>query len=317
MLSEIKKSQAGRWAILLILVLAVQVLSAATLQQSLEAPDSLFMGSRFHLNIASEVELKDIEVPDTLSSFSILKTESLKARKQPSGLSLTIVALDTGTHTFPALVVSAVNPTNDTLRTDPFTLQILETRALQDTTLVDIAPTRKLKGELPYYAYYVIAALAVLAALILLILLIRKLRKKKETARLEEPARQELRPNWQKALDALDQLKAEKLPERGEFIEYHFRLSEIMKLFLEAEYKFSANEMTTREIRQHFNQYKVVSPDAQKEIVQWLESCDRIKFAKHVPTLEDSDKAMELFVQWLRRKSLESANEAPRETESD
>jgi hypothetical protein len=61
------------------------------------------------------------------------------------------------------------------------------------------------------------------------------------------------KPAWQLALDELSALQALQLPEKQEFIVFHFRLSDIMKQYLEAELGFNAKEMTTREIRQHFN----------------------------------------------------------------
>lgn len=277
-------------------------LSAAKLEQKIDAPDSLFLGSRFHLNLSAATELRDVVVPDNLESFAIVSINSLKVKSKPDGLNITIAALDTGSHTFPSLLVLPARPVSDTIRTEPFSLEILETRAPQDTLLADIAPTLKLKGELPYYAYHLIAALLLTAVLVLLFSLLKKFRRKIAAVQSAETAQQDNRPNWKKALDALTQLKAEQLPQKGEFITHYFRLSEIMKLFLEAEYKFSANEMTTREIRQHLHKYKVLPAREQKEVHTWLESCDRVKFAKHIPSLQDCDDAVNWFVLWLGRK---------------
>lgn len=302
MYSEIKLRRIGLWGLLFLLGLFALNLPAVGLEQKVDAPDSLFLGSRFYLNITSEAELRDVTIPDTLTSFAVIQTETLKARRQPHGLKLTIAALDTGLHTFPSLLVNPVQTINDTLRTEPFTLDILATRAPQDSLLADIAPTQKLKGELPFYAYYLIAALLVIAVLTLLILLLRKFRRKIASVQAAESMQQDNRPNWKKALDALNELKAEQLPPKGEFITYYFRLSEIMKLFLEAEYQFSANEMTTREIRQHLNKYKVLPASEQKEIFAWLESCDRVKFAQHVPSLQACNEAADWLALWLGHK---------------
>ncbi|MFO7660730.1 MAG: hypothetical protein R6V77_07440 [Candidatus Cloacimonadaceae bacterium] len=302
MYSEIKSKHIRLGAILLLVGLLAVNLPAVRLEQKLDAPDSLFLGSRFYLNISSDVELKDVTIPDTLSSFAVMKTEPLEIKRQPDGLKLTIAALDTGVHTFPSLRVNPVQPINDTLLTELFTLEILATRAPQDTTLADIAPTQKLKGELPYWVYYLIAAFLLIAVLILLILLIRKFRRKIAVEQAAETVQPDNRPNWKKALDALQDLKAEQLPAKGEYIIYYFRLSEIMKLFLEAEYKFSANEMTTREIRQHLNKHKVIPANEQKDVHTWLESCDKVKFAKHVPTLQDCDDAVDWLALWLGHK---------------
>lgn len=287
------------------------------LEQEVQAADSLFLGSRFYLNITSDIELSEAVIPDTLSKFAVIKTEALKIKRKAAGLKLTIVPLDTGIYTFPGLLIKATQAFSNTLRTEPFRIEILATRAEKDTTLVEIASTQKLKGELPYFAYYLIAAILVLAMLVALVLLLRKYHKKKIMAEETEAAYQDNRPNWKKALDALNALKQENLPGQGEFIEYHYRLSEIMKLYLETEYQFSANEMTTREIRQHFKKHRIIKAAVHKEIIEWLESCDRVKFAKHVPTEQDCDNSMDWIVNWLKQKSSATTLEVSEEADND
>jgi len=317
MISAKSATKRGQWILASIFCLLAFNLFAAKLEQKVEAADSLFLGSRFYLNITSDAELSDVIIPDSLSKFAILAKEALKIKRNPIGLKLTIAALDTGVHTFPSLIVKTVQTSNDTLRTQPFRLEILETRAPQDTTLVDIAPTHKLKGELPYFAYYLIAAILLFAFLVTFILLLRKYRKKKEEMQFEPLSKQDNRPNWKKALDALNALEEEKLPEKGEFIHYHYRLSEIMKLYLEAEYKFSANEMTTREIRQHFKKHRIIRAAEQKEIIEWLENCDKVKFAKHIPLVQDCVETLNWFKQFLNQRSTANGQDVPEDTESD
>ncbi|MBM4399189.1 MAG: hypothetical protein FJ041_02510 [Candidatus Cloacimonetes bacterium] len=275
----------------------------AGIEQKLEKPDSLYLGSRFYLHITSDAELEDVIVPDTLTKFVVLDKQKTGQKDKQKGIRLTLAALDTGEHTFPALLVKPVKSVMDSLKTKPFTVIILEARAPADSLLVDIAPTYKLKGELPYWAYYLIAAVLILALLITVILLICKYRKRKEVTVQTQPVVMDERPNWKKALDSLYQLKEENLPPKGEFIIYHYRLSEILKLFLEAEYRFSANEMTSREIRQFLRKHDPVSMTEQKEITDWLDGCDKVKFAKVTPSIEECDMRMDWMVNWLMEKS--------------
>jgi hypothetical protein len=246
--------------------------------------------------------LGDVAVPDTLTKFVVLSKEQVKSFKKFTSMKLVIAPLDTGVHTFPSLKLVPEEPYPAILATKPFTLVISESRAPQDTTLVDIAPTQKLKGELPYWAYYLIFGLLILAVLITAFIFLRKYFKKKAEEMVTPPTPVDNRPNWKRALDDLQNLKNEKLPETEQFIAFHYRLSEIMKLYLEAEYKFSANEMTTYEIRQYVKKQNFLSMKDQKEINDWLESCDRVKFAKQASTCEESYEKLEWFMYWLLQK---------------
>lgn len=62
------------------------------------------------------------------------------------------------------------------------------------------------------------------------------------------------RPAHVIALEALAKLEAERLPEQGRMKEYYFRLSEVVRAYLERRFAFAAPEMTSDEIRSHFHQ---------------------------------------------------------------
>jgi hypothetical protein len=96
-----------------------------------------------------------------------------------------------------------VKPLEDSLRTEPFTLLISELRSPQDTTLVDIAGTQKLKGELPYWSYYAIAGILLLAALVAAFIYIRRYLRQKVRELITPPPPVDNRPNWKRALDSL------------------------------------------------------------------------------------------------------------------
>jgi len=298
-------------SILLLVFLSIVLNLSAMINQNIENADSLYLGSRFYLNIQSDAELKDVIAPDTLTRFVIVDKQKLTETGKPSGIKLTIAALDTGEHTFPSLIVKTVKPSADTLKTRPFTLTIHEIRAPGDSALVDIAETQKLKGELPYWAYYFIAAFLVAALITTIILLILKYRKMRQAMMTRPTVQIETGPNWKRALDALYKLKEMRLPEKGLFIQYHFRLSEIMKLFLEAEYKFYANEMTTREIKLYIKDNKIFEAKEQAEIVCWFEGCDKVKYAKHIPGLEECAERQDWFFKWLMKQSTRSESSIP------
>lgn len=299
----VSKALKNKSALLLLFCLSIILNISAIINQSIENADSLYLGSRFYLNIQSDTELKDVIAPDTLTKFIILDKQKLTEKGKTSGIKLTIAALDTGEHTFPSLIIQTAKPSDDALKTRPFTLTVYEIRAPNDSTLVDIASTLKMKGELPYWAYYFIVAFLFAVLITTAILLIIRYRKNRLTKLTRPPVQIDTGPNWKRALDALYKLKEMRLPEKGMFIIFHFRLSEIMKLYLEAEYNFNANEMTTREIKINIKDRKIFETKEQAEVICWLDGCDKVKYAKHIPTLEECEERQDWFFKWLMKHS--------------
>jgi hypothetical protein len=294
-------AQRGYALFILLMLLTVLPLSAK-LDQNVEKPDTLYLGSFFSLTITADEALSKVVVPDTLDAFAIIKQEPLQDKKQAGGLKLTIAALDTGTNVFPSLVVMPVQPRRETLRTLSFAVTVNNTRAPEDSLLRDIAPTQKLKGELPWWAYYAIPAVLLLAMLIFILYKYHQYRKRKALEPRREPVMRDNRPNWKKALEELHALNQENLPAKGEFIAFHFRLSEIMKQFLEDDYGFSAKEMTSREIRHYLRQQKHLDASENRALTDWLDGCDLVKFAKQVPSVEACGERLDWFFRWLMQK---------------
>lgn len=292
----------------LLLLLCVTVSAEALVNQEVEKPDTLYLGSRFQLRLSSDAEIMDVVVPDTLKAFAVVEKKALKERGKPQGMRLTITALDTGEQVFPALTVKKLSSAQDTDFTRPFRLEILETRAPEDSVLADIAPLRRLRGELPYWAYYAIPILLAIGITLFIIWYLRRRRKLKAAQRRTAPAMTDSRPNWKRALEELYELNRLELPLKGEYIPYHFRLSEIMKVYLEAEYRFPANEMTSREIRHYLTTKPELHLLDQEKLLYWLDDCDRVKFAKHIPQVEDCEAKMDWFMRWLM------ANRKPEES---
>ncbi len=316
---RVGKKSAGGWikllqSFVLSLLLAVSATAEALVNQEVEKPDSLYLGSRFQLRLSSDAEIMDVLVPDTLKAFAVLKKAPLKERGRPQGMQLTIVALDTGEQVFPALTVKKLSSTQDTDLTRPFRLEILETRAPEDSVLADIASLQKLRGELPYWMYYALPVLLAIGVAVFLIWYLQRRKRLKAAQRRTAPAMSDTRPNWKRALEELYELNRLELPLKGDFITYHFRLSEIMKVYLESEYGFPANEMTSREIKHYLKAKPELHLPEQEKLLNWLDDCDRVKFAKHVPKVEDCEAKMDWFMRWLMANRKPDTPETPGES---
>ena len=89
-----------------------------------------------------------------------------------------------------------------------------------------------------------------LVGTLLTVLIMRWLAARKRVA----PIWFDPRPAHVIALEALARLEGERLPEQGRMKEYYFRLSEVVRAYMEKRFSFAAPEMTSDEIRAHFTQ---------------------------------------------------------------
>lgn len=104
-------------------------------------------------------------------------------------------------------------------------------------------------------------------------------RKKKEPIALSPV----IRPADEIALEQLEQLQKLGFIDRGEFKKYYFSISEILKAYLGARYRFDALESTTYEIMIELER-KVASSDRVLNQVEGLfKNLDRVKFTDHYP----------------------------------
>jgi len=90
------------------------------------------------------------------------------------------------------------------------------------------------------------------------------------------------------AYENLRVLESSDLLARGEFKEFHIRLADIIRHFLGRRYEYDAMEMTSWEILMEMRRYSVKGDEEGASLGAFLESCDLVKFAKHIPENEES-----------------------------
>lgn len=86
------------------------------------------------------------------------------------------------------------------------------------------------------------------------------------------------------ALRDLEDLDHSGILERGQYRKYYFRLSEIVRLFLQDEIHLPAVDTTTEEIRPYLDQTFLLSDEDKKLMFQVLVDMDLVKFARFVPS---------------------------------
>ncbi|MCC7293697.1 MAG: hypothetical protein IT449_16690 [Phycisphaerales bacterium] len=85
------------------------------------------------------------------------------------------------------------------------------------------------------------------------------------------------------ATRALDALLAEQLVERGQVHEFYFRVSAIVRGFIERRFGLHAAEMTTGEFLQEALTGEMLGESNRSLLGEFLEACDLVKFARFEP----------------------------------
>ncbi|MHC4139245.1 MAG: hypothetical protein ACYSR1_05235 [Planctomycetota bacterium] len=130
-----------------------------------------------------------------------------------------------------------------------------------------------------YFKLYIIIAI-VFGVLILAAIVLRYTyhRKQRETESIPEPL-----PAHQIAYNDLESLRAMDLISKGQIKEYYYRLSNIVRHYIENRFKLMAPERTTEEFLVEMTVTGKLT-GAHKELVgNFLEHCDMVKFAAYGP----------------------------------
>lgn len=285
------------------LFLLLPLFMLAKFKQELQGSDSLKVGTPFLFKITADFAIKGISLPDTLDDFAIL--ESKRDEKNPRCWIIKIVPLNTGALSFPRIEIQPVDSSVTSIYTDGFRVYVLSVLAEGDTLLRDIKPLQKYPLQLPFWIYLLLLLLALSAGIYLWW---KRPEKPKRKYIAQPEIKEPVLPAWEKALKALDELLTEDLLDKGETVLYHFRLSNILRAFLEETYNFPALEMTGREIAVSLNRRNI--PQAQ-EIRKFITYCDLVKFAKREPAAVE----IEENTLWLRNYLI-SFREPTQETEN-
>ncbi|MDO9577203.1 MAG: hypothetical protein Q7J16_04910 [Candidatus Cloacimonadales bacterium] len=282
-----------------IFLISVLALQSQTLEYHVQRPQKLFVGTPFHLLVDIKTSLQDsIFAPeiDTLDIF-ILKGIKSKDKIEKDNVTTSIDFIfqpfDTGEFTFPELEFAVKSADNISyLKTKEFILNIESVISDSTQTIADIAaPLAVGLGFWDYFIPLLIIALSIAGV----IFLVRYLKNRK--GNILAPIIVDNRPPYLIVLELLEKLKQEKLLEKGHFLQYHFRLSLLLRLFIELQFKVNAVEMTTSEIR---NYLSLDDFHEKSQIMDFLTFADKVKFAKFIPTTAESESALNWLEQYLQ-----------------
>jgi hypothetical protein len=179
-------------------------------------------------------------------------------------------------------------PVEGIIRTEPFTVTV--TSLLEGT--FDPAKFRDIKGpvELPVerklaWLRWVAAGAAVVAGGVGLALWWRRRKRRRQEQLVVVPH------EW--AFDQLRLLIDDKLVEQGLVHEFYFRLSHIVRVYIELRFGLMAPERTTEEFLVEVHRSDALRADHKTLLGDFLQACDMVKFAMYEPTAAEVERAFD------------------------
>jgi len=192
----------------------------------------------------------------------------------------------------------------ETKETNSIPIKIKSVLTEEDKDIVDLKGPIEVKGNPLYVLKYVMGFVALL---LLAIFLVVYFKRRKRPA--QEKAQPLLSPIGE--LEArVKELMAMRLPEKGMLKEFFLRLTEIYKRFLNRQYGFNAEDLTTYETLLHLD-----SNETERAIVDGvgyvLNTADLVKFAKFIPgerVMGDVHAKISTLVDSIRRREQDALN---------
>jgi hypothetical protein len=223
-----------------------------------------------------------IEVIEKLKLDSSFTTDKLYITYTQSYL---ITSFDSGYRAIPPydFGIQMGNDTNKKVLTSE--AMLLRVQGIVVDTTQAIKPIKPI-AEIPYgfidfieeHKNYVLALLLILALITAVYFWLKNKKQTKETVVEQKP----ILPAHIKALNELAKIEQEKLWQGGFYKNYHSRISDVLRTYLEDRFHFNALELTTNEIIDYMKKYQPAEIQSNK-LQDTLILADMVKFAKHQP----------------------------------
>ena len=179
---------------------------------------------------------------------------------------------------------------NDTVYSNDLSLKVstvpVEVSPEKFYNIKDVMNPSFVLGDYLIWLFYI---WGVCALLLLAIYIFSRKKEKKPILSFKKP--EIILPPHINALQALDEIKLQKLWQQGKEKEYHSRVSEVIRNYLDERFNMQAMEMTSNQILQ--NARGVSDLDfVINSLKQILLSADFVKFAKYQPLPEENELSM-------------------------
>jgi len=226
---------------------------------------------------------------------------------------LTLTAFDTGYYVIRPLQFKYGEQDVKTVETEPYLLNVFTVEV--DTSLA-IKPIKgPMKAPLSFAEIWP-WALASILFIVMVAGLIYYLKKKKANQPIVVKRQKPALPPHRIAFEELEKLRNEKLWQHGQVKEYHSRLTDILREYIEGRFSINSTEMTTWETIRAFAGAKIEKSSLEK-LREILELADLAKFAKYKPLPEEHEKSMIDAEAFVKQTTIASNEAIPENTSQE
>lgn len=269
-------------------------------------------GARVNFPVLKDTLAKGIEIVSGPVRDSVEERDGRMLIEE----SYVITSFDTGVYVLPSVPIQVLREDfNNVLRTDPIQL-IVNTyvvdlqKGYNDIVMPKSAPWTF--GEILPYVLWVLLGLAVVALIVWIV------RKRKR----HEPIFANVKPSippYELAIQALEEIKQEKLWQSGKTKEYYTRLTDAIRAYLNGELGISAMEQTSFETLRDLEKNKNVTKEQREKLAMMFETADFVKFAKAEPLPNENESNLNIaygFVNETNETIREQEEKARQEAEA-
>jgi hypothetical protein len=273
------------------------------------------VGSWILLHVDAELPLAVdslvVAFKDSLGVFEVLNVDPSPSKAGHQHWMFRLTVFDTGNVFIPPAVFAYKNH-GDTLTrfayTTPIPLTIVSIPVDLKGDIKDIKPPLNAPWKFEDFLPYLIA-LAVLFLLGLAYWYYRRVKKRREASYVAP--KPEI-PPWRVALAALHTVEDQRLWQQGRVKEFYSETTEIIRRFLEDQYRLLALESTSDEIVEQLKRTTEAS-SLLKEFRSFFTTADLVKFAKYLPTPEENEQELTWAYHFVRTMTPHPATPATAE----
>ena len=249
-----------------------------------------------------------VQWPDSLdvAPFELLRVDRAVPVADEAGdgmrseATLVVTSFELGEQELPAIAVPVTAPdgTTRTLLTDPFRVGV------ESVGLDESGDLRDIKGPLSIARSWLSALPWLALATVVVVAVAYYLHRRRRAAATAPPPvpRAPPRPFHELALEELRALEKSSFLERGQVKQYHVRISEIIRRYIEGQLEVAALELTTHEVVEGLRR-AAIGDRVTGAFRTFLDHCDLVKFAKLRPGLDASRALMEQARKLVRMTS--------------
>ncbi len=268
--------------------------------------NAILIGQQFHINLEASypksATVSWFVVPDSIGKLQIVDRSKIDTITNAALLqlrqSITVTGFDSGFYDITPFQLAYRNQGDTTTyfaSTNPLaitinTVQVDTTKAIKDI---------KAPIEVPYtFADFLPYIIAVLLAGLLaygIYYYIKKSRQKTVVPQKYIPKR----PAHEIALEELTALREEKLWQQGNVKEYHTRITDILRTYIERRFKINALEFTSDELLGSLAM-KSLSAELYAKLKFVLKTADIVKFAKAIPLADEHEQSISNSIELIQ-----------------